>query len=155
MPFDLAQFIDKGFTTMVAVAAVYFVIQLGRLFTQYIPKVLIQAKEFADIWGSFVKAVESNATSIDKNTQITDLNYKHSADVLAELVGFRDVFITHDMNALELKEHVMELVRVINEGNNSEEVVELLRFIIKKMEASENPPSNVRHSNREDKPNDQ
>lgn len=145
MQFDITQFIDKGFTTLVAVAAVYFVVQLGRIFTKYVPKALLQANEFAIIWRKFVKAVDSNAVAVEKNTIVTDLNCRHSVEVLEELTGFRREFSEHDQHAVDLRASVLDLIEVIDKDNNSEEVIALLEVVISRMTEQDNELTIVRN----------
>ncbi len=136
MEFNISELIDKGFTTMVAVAAVYTVFKIGNIFTKYIPKLLEYSKEFIEVWNRFSSAMENNAIAIAKNTEITDTNHKHSEIVLRELEEVNEKFELHDSNALMIKQKVDELLRVLQEGNDCDEVLVLLRQIIDKLEGA-------------------
>lgn len=128
------QLLEKGFTTFVAVLAV--LIFLGGLWAikKAMPTISEYIKEFIGIWKEFVKAMNANAVAIDKNTEITDVNYKQSEAVLRELKIFSDKFNQHDFNALEIRKKIDEVVELLEKNNNSDEVIELLQSIIKKLE---------------------
>jgi len=134
MTFDIFELLEKGFTTFVAVLAVVSVIGFGRIITKHLPKLLESGREFIGVWSDFVKAMDSNAIAINKNTVITDKNHKHSEIVLEELKEVNRKFIKHDMNALDVKDKIEELISLIKEEKNSEEILELLQFIINKLE---------------------
>lgn len=134
MTFDIYELIDKGFTTLVAVAFIYTVFQIGKLVTKYIPSLLTLFKEFVDVWKNFTNAMEDNAKAISKNTEMTDINHKHSEIVLKELQGVNNKFNQHDDNALAIKSKVNELLEILKNKDDEEEVLKLLKQIICKLE---------------------
>lgn len=130
----ILQLLEKGFTTFVAVLAVLTVYGGWKISAKYAPKVFDAGKEFVGVWSSFVKAMEKNAEAIDKNTRITDMNHQQSEVVLDELKDFNAKFIEHDLNALEIKKMIDELIVLFEKNNTSKEVIDLLKFIIEKLE---------------------
>ena len=134
MTFDIYELLDKGFLVFFAVVVLYAIFKTAKLITTYIPSIIESGKEFIGVWKDFVQAMNTNATAIDKNTIITDKNHRHSEIVLEELKEVNKKFISHDKNALDVKYKIEELVELIKEKNNSDEILELLQFIINKLE---------------------
>ena len=135
MNFNISELLDKGLSMLISVAAIYAVFSFGRLVTKYIPSILEAAKDFIKVWSNFADSMVINAAAIDKNTAITDTNHKHSEIVLAELKLVGEEFKCHDNNALEIKALILELTELFKaDGNNSDEVLRLLRLIVDKLE---------------------
>lgn len=127
--------INNGLAMTISIVAIVSVVAIFRTMAKYAPTIVSAGKEFIEVWQKFVHAMEKNATAIEKNTQITDLNHRHSEVVLKELESVNRNFKSHDDNAIEIKRLVGELKEMAkSDGEVSIEVLELLNFIVRKLE---------------------
>ena len=135
---------EKGVITLIAVGTIVFVYGLAKLFTKHIPTILKLTKDIIKAWQEFVNAMNENTKStnasresINKNTVVTDKSFQHQETVLAELKAVNYKFNAHDINALEVKEVVNELIKTIEKGDNSKELLSLLKQILSKLDEFE------------------
>jgi cysteinyl-tRNA synthetase len=127
--------INNGLAMTISIVAIVSVVAVFRTAAKYTPTIVQAGKEFIEVWQKFVHAMEKNASAIEKNTHITDLNHRHSEVVLRELESVNSNFKNHDDNALEIKRLVEELKEMAkSDGEVSIEVLELLNFIVRKLE---------------------
>lgn len=134
MPFDITPLLDKSFLMIYALVTLAIVIKILQIIAKSLPAIKDWAKEMSSIWKDFAQAIKDNATATDKNTEITSTHYQQTMVVLKELEEFNAKFTDHDCNAKEIKEIVNELLDVIQDNNNTEETLTLLRHIINKLE---------------------
>lgn len=125
---------DNGLSMTISIIAIMTVVYAVRTIAKYTPIAAKAVKEIIEVWKDFVNAMQTNAIAIDKNTEITDKNHRHSEIVLRELEKVNNKFNAHDDNALEIRKKIDEVVELLGKNNNSDEVIELLQSIIKKLE---------------------
>ena len=138
MTFDIYELLDKGFLVFFAVVVLFFIFRAGRLISKYLPAGIESAREIVNAWKEIASAMRANAIAIDKNTNISHNNHKQSAIVLEELRQVNEKFNEHDLNAVEIRnkveEQIKDLIKLIEKQDNSEEILELLKIIIDKLE---------------------
>ena len=131
---NLSDILENGLAMTISIIAIMTVVAAGRLVAKHIPTATKAATEFIRVWHDFTDAMRDNATAIEKNTQITDANHRHSEVVLKELEMVNNKFNQHDDNATMIKNKVDELLTILQESNDSEEMLSLLKQIVNKLE---------------------
>ena len=131
---NLSDILENGLAMTISIIAIMTVVSAGRLVAKHIPAATKAATEFIRVWHDFTDAMRDNATAIEKNTQITDANHRHSEVVLRELEMVNNKFNQHDDNAIMIKNKVDELLKILQESSDSEEMLCLLKQIVNKLE---------------------
>lgn len=125
---------NNGLANTISIIVIVGLVAVGRLIYKSAPKIGVALDRFIDAWRDIAKAIQGFAIAVDRNTEITDINYKHSEKVLKELQDVNNKFNAHDDNALAIKNQIEELVKMLKEERSLEEVLELLNYIVRKLE---------------------
>lgn len=125
---------NNGLANTISIIVIVGLVAVGRLIYKSAPKIGVALDRFIDAWRDIAKAIQGFAIAVDRNTEITDINYKHSEKVLKELQDVNNKFNAHDDNALAIKNKIEELIKILKEERSLEEVLELLNYIIRKLE---------------------
>lgn len=125
---------NNGLANTISIIVIVGLVAVGRLIYKSAPKIGVALDRFIDAWRDIAKAIQGFAIAVDRNTEITDINYKHSEKVLKELQDVNNKFNAHDDNALAIKNKIEELIKILKEERSLEEVLELLNYIIQKLE---------------------
>ena len=134
---NFSDILENGLAMTISIIAIATVVAAGRLVAKHIPVATKAATEFIKVWHEFTDAMRDNASAIEKNTQITDANHKHSEIVLRELEMVNHKFNAHDDNAILIKQKVDELLKILQRKDDSDEVLILLKQIIEKLEVAD------------------
>lgn len=136
MTFDIFELLDKSFTLFVAVIFILGILAIWKILKEHLPNLFKMGGDIVAVWLKFVDSIDGNSKAVEKNTEITDANYKHSEMVLRELQVVNQKFASHDANALDVKKNMEELIELIKDTDDKEEMLRLLKRIINKLEDS-------------------